>query len=313
MIFSMSMRDQSELNAQESMFDNLKRQFHCAIPAVIQDYDNTKGTVSAVPAIRELLYDQDGRSVHIELPLLLDVPLLFPSGGGYVITFPVKKGDECLVLFGDMCIDGWWQNGGTQNMAEIRRHDLSDGFAILAPFSQKKIKDFSTFSSTVAELRNSDGTQKIQLSDTAVNLVGNVLKNGQPIGGGGGSSDWSDITNKPTTISGYGITDAKIVGNTITLGSDSITVPNVLEVLTNISASSWVSDSTYPDFSYKCVLSVSGHSITSTTYADVTFSESDAISGNYAPVCETGTNTITIYGKVNTSITIPSILIVRAS
>lgn len=34
---------------------------------------------------------------------------------------------------------------------------------------------------------------------------------------------WSDITGKPTTISGYGITDAKIASGVITLGSNTIT------------------------------------------------------------------------------------------
>ena len=38
-----------------------------------------------------------------------------------------------------------------------------------------------------------------------------------------GASDWSDINNKPSTISGYGITDAKIENGTITIGTNSIT------------------------------------------------------------------------------------------
>ena len=37
------------------------------------------------------------------------------------------------------------------------------------------------------------------------------------------SVPWSGVTNKPSTISGYGITDAKISNGTITLGSQSIT------------------------------------------------------------------------------------------
>lgn len=37
------------------------------------------------------------------------------------------------------------------------------------------------------------------------------------------SMAWSAITGKPTTISGYGITDAKIANGTITLGSNTIT------------------------------------------------------------------------------------------
>ena len=42
-------------------------------------------------------------------------------------------------------------------------------------------------------------------------------------GGGGGSTAWTDITGKPTTIAGYGITDAYISSGTIYLGSSSIT------------------------------------------------------------------------------------------
>lgn len=41
--------------------------------------------------------------------------------------------------------------------------------------------------------------------------------------GAAGSVPFSGITSKPTTLAGYGITDAKISNGTITLGSSSIT------------------------------------------------------------------------------------------
>lgn len=43
--------------------------------------------------------------------------------------------------------------------------------------------------------------------------------------GGGATSDveWDNVKNKPTTIGGYGITDAKIENGTITLGNQTIT------------------------------------------------------------------------------------------
>ena len=40
---------------------------------------------------------------------------------------------------------------------------------------------------------------------------------------------------------------------------------------------------------------------------EVIFDVDEATSGNYAPVCTTGTDSVTIYGKVNDSITIPVI------
>ena len=46
------------------------------------------------------------------------------------MTFPIKTGDECLVVFACRAIDVWWQSGGVQPPAETRMHDLSDGFVI---------------------------------------------------------------------------------------------------------------------------------------------------------------------------------------
>ena len=59
-----------------------------------------------------------------------------------------------------------------------------------------------------------------------------------------GSSAWADITGKPTTIAGYGITDAKIVNGTITLGSNSIT-PLTSSSLTGYATQSWVQQQGY--------------------------------------------------------------------
>lgn len=77
------------------------------------------------------------------------------------------------------------------------------------------------------------------------------------------------------------------------------------DVYTNVSASTWVSDNTYADYAYKCELNVSG--VTANDYAEVVFGVAEATSGDYAPIAETGAGTITIYSKVNTSITIPTI------
>lgn len=76
---------------------------------------------------------------------------------------------------------------------------------------------------------------------------------------------------------------------------------------TNSSASSWMNDSTYSDFPYRCDISCSG--VTSSMYAEVVFSMTDAQSGNYAPICESGTNIVSIWSKTNTTTTIPTIKI----
>lgn len=77
------------------------------------------------------------------------------------------------------------------------------------------------------------------------------------------------------------------------------------KVFTDVTASDWVQDSTYSDFGYKCILTCDG--ITANSVVEVILSLDDAISNNYAPICETGDNTVTIYSKVNNTIVIPVI------
>lgn len=128
--------------------------------------------------------DEKGQIQSAPLPLLTDVPVIFPRGGGCTITFPVKAGDECLVVFSDRFIDFWWQNGGIQEPVDPRQHDLSDAFAFVGPQSQaQKISGIIT---TSVQVRTDDGSSFIELMQGGnVNITtplltvnGNVQVNG---------------------------------------------------------------------------------------------------------------------------------------
>ncbi|EPX2823056.1 Gp138 family membrane-puncturing spike protein [Klebsiella quasipneumoniae] len=133
-----------------------------SIPGIIQSFDPDAVTAVVQPAIKGAEKDESGAEVSVNLPLLVDVPVVFPRGGGCTLTFPVKAGDECLVIFADRCIDFWWQSGGIQEPVDERMHDLSDAFCIVGPQSQaKKIGGIST---TAAQLRTDDGCAIIELA-----------------------------------------------------------------------------------------------------------------------------------------------------
>lgn len=132
-----------------------------ALPAIIQSFDASRLTCTAQPAIKALVRSKDGSTSWVALPLLVDVPVCFPRGGGCTLTFPIAQGDEALIVFASRCIDAWWQSGGVQVQAELRMHDLSDGFAIPGPFSQAtKISGFST---STTQLRSNDGATFVDL------------------------------------------------------------------------------------------------------------------------------------------------------
>ncbi len=133
-----------------------------ALPGIIQSFDPDTVTAVVQLAIRYIERDNDGNKNTKDYPLLVDVPVVFPRGGGCTLTFPVKEGDECLVIFADRCIDFWWQSGGIQEPVDGRMHDLSDAFCIVGPQSQaKKISGIST---TAAQLRTDDGSAIIELA-----------------------------------------------------------------------------------------------------------------------------------------------------
>lgn len=163
------------------MLDNFSSSIRVSIPAIVQDFDPETQTVTVQPVIRERIMGDNLEPEWVELPLLLDVPIVLPRAGGYSLTMPIQAGDECLILFSDMCIDAWFSSGGVQNQIEKRRHDLSDAFAILGAWSQPRT--LPNYSTTAAQLRSDDGSAYISLSSGEINLVApNVKINGIPFG-----------------------------------------------------------------------------------------------------------------------------------
>ena len=79
--------------------------------------------------------------------------------------------------------------------------------------------------------------------------------------------------------------------------------------ISNIIVSNWIADTTYTDFGYKADISIAN--LTENDTCEVIFNQADASSGNYAQVNSSSAGTLTIYSKVNTEITIPTIIIIK--
>lgn len=167
----------SEDEMYRGMGENWQNNTRVAIPGIIDSFDETTQTATVQPALRERVRGENGEPVWVNLPLLVDVPIVLPRAGGFVLTLPVQQGDECLVVFGDMCIDAWFSNGGIQNQIEKRRHDLSDAFAILGCWSQPRV--IPNYSTDSAQIRTDGGAAYIELKSNEINLVAaSVKKNG---------------------------------------------------------------------------------------------------------------------------------------
>ena len=130
----------SENQIYENLINEAMFRTRCCIPCIIQSYNNANNTVECQPAVRERIINEDGTIQYVQLPLLINVPVVFPGSANFDIKFPLSKNDECLVFFSDLSIDNFWQKGSVQNPVEVRRHDLSDGMAIPCMMSMPRRK-----------------------------------------------------------------------------------------------------------------------------------------------------------------------------
>lgn len=147
-----------------------------ALPAIVQSYDADAGTVEAYSALRFQRRLENGTYEWMDPPpLFVDCPVVFPGGGGFTLTFPVKPGDEVLMVFASRCIDAWWDMSGVQVQTELRMHDMSDGFAIVGPRSRPRA--LAAASTTGVELR-ADGRDAFiridEAGDISITTSGNI-------------------------------------------------------------------------------------------------------------------------------------------
>src|SRR5690606_25141985 len=107
---------------------------HTCLPAQIISYDYQKKKAQVKPVISKRWTDGN----FSEMPIINGVPVIFPSSGGASLTFPVKEGDFCLLVFAERNID-LWKTEGRQNPMDSRKFNLSDAIAIMGitPFFQE--------------------------------------------------------------------------------------------------------------------------------------------------------------------------------
>ena len=166
-------RQGDPLTALRAAMDTRAMQIWTVLPGIIQSFNAVAMTAVVQIAIQGSQTDIYGNVTPVTITPLVDCPVKFPSGGGFTLTFPLVKGDECLVHFSARCIDAWWQLGGVRPQLEYRIHDLSDGFCDPKVWSQPNV--LSNVSTSTVQLRSDDGACYVEL---AAGHVANIVAPG---------------------------------------------------------------------------------------------------------------------------------------
>lgn len=202
----MEQKNSKQLNPPDlaDVMESLKSEIFKTLNAVqvgqIEEFDATTQTATVRLAIKQVVDNVDGVKRLQEYPLLLQLPVHVASGGGAHITFPIANGDGCIVLFNDRDLENWFFDGGVNAPNTFRRHDLSDGLALVG-FNNLQ-KSISGYITDGIELLF-DENNNVQIKEDTIEVLTPLLKltgNQQIIGGLAISGTISNLAGGSTPI-----------------------------------------------------------------------------------------------------------------
>ena len=133
------------------------------IPAIVQSYDKATNRAVVKPAITGIA--SQGQKVPKEP--YIDIPVLHISGGGFVVSFPIKAGDTGWLIACDRNISLFKQNLTESAPNDFRKHKFEDGF-----FIPDKINNTPLTNTNSLLIQDSTGNISIELTATGVNIKG---------------------------------------------------------------------------------------------------------------------------------------------
>ena len=187
--------------------NNRLKNLHTSMTGIIVSFDSVTQFASVQPAIKRVFKSDEADGTTIltptDLPILINVPVQFPRGGGFSMTFPVAAGDECLLMFAERSIDKWHTDGRVSEPGARRFHDLSDATCIVGLSSRPNA--IPNFDSANVEIKKDDASVSVKLlADGTIEIDANTkILFGAP------DSEFSD--------------DVKILGNLEVVGNTDIT------------------------------------------------------------------------------------------
>ncbi len=138
------------LPTDEELWDerqrDLRATIHVAMPGRIQSYDPVHQVADIVIGVKDSLIDPegDGEYMHIDYPLLMAVPVLFPRMGRWFMAMSVEPGDAVQLLFNSSAIGIWRRSTRIDNVegivralqgrtlvGDVARHHISHAVALL--------------------------------------------------------------------------------------------------------------------------------------------------------------------------------------
>lgn len=107
---------------------------HVVLPGRIEKYDRDTFKANVKPLLKKKYND----GTEQELPIIVNVPVVWPRTANFEMSAPMERGDGVLLIFCERSLDAWLSKGGIVAPSDGRKFDLSDAIAIPGLYSFKQ-------------------------------------------------------------------------------------------------------------------------------------------------------------------------------
>jgi hypothetical protein len=145
---------------KSDVFSNL----NCIQIGKIQSYDLTTETASIQIQMKKELED----NTLVSYPVLVDCPVIILQGGGAFLEMPIQQDDYCLIFFNDRDIDNWWLTANVKEPNTTRKHNLSDGIALIGLNPKSNVLSLI---GNIVRIFTNDNPFKIDAGDGEINII----------------------------------------------------------------------------------------------------------------------------------------------
>ena len=146
---------------------------YTCLPGRVEKYYPDLQTADVVPVIRRAIANADGDISTETLPVIPNVKVCFPTGGGFTVTWPIVAGNHVTLLFLIYACTQWRITGQISDPGDLRIHAL--GSALALP----------------NHVPNSGAVPESQASDNAYIITGPMIKLGAA-----DASDFAALSSK---------------------------------------------------------------------------------------------------------------------
>ena len=99
-----------------------RTELHTGMPGIVETYDAATRRARVLPGLNALMADRS----FIARPPIVNVPVLFPSGGGYTMEFPIEPGAAYWLSFSERGLGLFKESLTVSDFPRERFFDVGD-------------------------------------------------------------------------------------------------------------------------------------------------------------------------------------------